>query len=149
MGHDAIIMCSRKNDMTTESKLQWQDPEWQKHAHDWIRTQAERNSIRITGEIEQPHTYHWSTVMSIPTNEGMLFFKATAGETIYEIPLTKKLAGWFPDDMPELVAVDTARGWMLMRDGGEQLRADSAGLVGSGQHKRQWTGAFRHLRQHR
>ena len=25
--------------------------------------------------------------------------------------------------MPELVAVDTARGWMLMRDGGEQLRA--------------------------
>jgi aminoglycoside/choline kinase family phosphotransferase len=53
----------------------------------------------------------------------MLFFKATAGETIFEIALTEKLAGWFPDCMPELIAVDTERGWMLMRDGGEQLRA--------------------------
>ena len=61
--------------------------------------------------------------MRVPTNEGTLFFKATASETIYEVALTEKLAGWFPDCMPELVAVDGARGWMLMRDGGEQLRA--------------------------
>jgi len=61
--------------------------------------------------------------MRVQSNEGMLFFKATAGETIYEIALTQKLAGWFPDCLPELVSVDTARGWMLMRDGGEQLRA--------------------------
>jgi aminoglycoside/choline kinase family phosphotransferase len=33
------------------------------------------------------------------------------------------LAGWYPDCMPELLAVDAPRGWMLMRDGGEQLRA--------------------------
>jgi len=75
------------------------------------------------GETEQPHAYHWSTVMRVPSSEGMLFFKATADETIHEIALTEKLAAWFPDCMPDLVAVDTARGWMLMRDGGEQLRA--------------------------
>ena len=51
------------------------------------------------------------------------YSKATAAETVYESALTQKLAGWFPDCMPELVAVDTARGWMLMRDGGEPLRA--------------------------
>jgi aminoglycoside/choline kinase family phosphotransferase len=61
--------------------------------------------------------------MRVPTNEGTIFFKATAGETIYEIALTQKLVEWLPDCMPELIAVDTARGWMLMRDGGEQLRA--------------------------
>jgi len=60
--------------------------------------------------------------MRVPTDVGMLFFKATAGETVYEIALTKKIAGWFPFCLPELVAVDTTRGWMLMRDGGEQLR---------------------------
>jgi hypothetical protein len=60
--------------------------------------------------------------MRVPTSEGMLFFKATAGETIFEIALTEKLAGWFPDYMPELVAVDAERGWMLMRDGGARLR---------------------------
>ena len=56
------------------------------------------------------------------TNEGMIFFKATAPETIFEATLTQKLAEWYPDCMPELIAVDAARGWMLMRDGGEQLR---------------------------
>ncbi len=50
-------------------------------------------------------------------------FKATAPETIYESALTQALARWYPDRMPELVATDTAQGWMLMRDGGEPLRA--------------------------
>lgn len=109
--------------MTNGPKLRWHDPQWQKTAHDWIRAQAERNSIQLTGGIEQPHAYAWSTVMRVPSNEGTLFFKATAGETIHEIALTEKMAGWFPDCLPNLVAVDTVRGWMLMHDGGEQLRA--------------------------
>ena len=109
--------------MTDHPQLIWHDPAWQKQAHDWIRAGAEHNSIQLTGEIEQPHVYHWSTVMRVPSSAGTLFFKATAGETIYEIGLTQKLAGWFPDCMPDIVAVDTARGWMLMRDGGEPLRA--------------------------
>ena len=109
--------------MTTQTQLRWHDPTWQAQAHAWIRAEAKRNSIELAGEIEQNHAYAWSTVMRVPSSAGTLFFKATAGETIYEIALTQKMAGWFPDCMPELVAVDTARGWMLMRDGGEQLRA--------------------------
>ena len=108
--------------MRDQPQLLWHDPEWQKQAHDWIRNETERSSIQITGDIEQNHAYAWSTVMRVPTNEGVLFFKATAGETVFEIALTKMLADWFPNCMPELVAVDTERGWMLMRDGGEQLR---------------------------
>jgi len=109
--------------MNDKAQLIWLDPVWRKGAHGWIRLQAKHSSIQLTGEIEQPHIYHWSTVMRVPSNEGLLFFKATAPETIQEIQLTQKLAEWYPDDMPELIAVDTARGWMLMRDGGEQLRA--------------------------
>ena len=109
--------------MSTQPQLLWQDPAWQKDAHNWIRAQAQRQSIQINGEIEQPHIYPWSTVLRVPTNDGTLFFKATAAETVYESALTQKLAGWFPDCMPELIAVDTRRGWLLMRDGGEALRA--------------------------
>jgi aminoglycoside/choline kinase family phosphotransferase len=109
--------------MSTQSQLRWHDPNWQKQAHEWIRTEANRQSIQLTGEIEQPHAYAWSTVMRVPSNEGLLFFKATADETVYEAALTQKLAKWYPDCMPELVAVDSQRGWMLMRNGGEQLRA--------------------------
>ena len=109
--------------MSNQSQLLWQDPDWLKQAHEWIHAEAKRQSIQITGEIEQPHMYAWSTVLRAMTDMGMIFFKATASETIYEIVLTQKLSEWYPDCMPELIAVDTARGWMLMRDGGEQLRA--------------------------
>jgi aminoglycoside/choline kinase family phosphotransferase len=109
--------------MSNQPQLYWYNPDWQKRAHEWIRKQAEGNSIHITGEIEQNHAYAWSTVMRVPTSDGTLFFKATAGETLFEIALTQKLADWFPDCMPELVATDIENGWMLMRDGGEQLRA--------------------------
>src|SRR5258706_8341685 len=109
--------------MQSESKLDWEDPIWLKQSHDWIRAETSQRNIKITGSIEQPHIYLWSTVLRIPTDEGTLFFKATAPETIYEAALTQKLASWYPDCMPEFVAVDTARGWMLMRNGGEPLRA--------------------------
>src|SRR5688572_6257060 len=109
--------------MSTQPQILWQDQAWQKEAHEWIRAQAQHQSIEINGEIEQPHIYPWSTVLRVPTNEGTLFFKATAAETVYEAALTHALAAWYPDCMPELLAVDTARGWMLMRDGGEPLRA--------------------------
>lgn len=109
--------------MTNKTELRWHDSAWQKQAHDWIRTEAKRKSIQLTGEIEQPHAYAWSTVMRVPSSEGMLFFKATADEIIHEIALTEKLAAWLPDCMPDLVASDPTRGWMLMRDGGDQLRA--------------------------
>ena len=108
--------------MANPPQLPWQHPDWMKLAHEWIRTETARRSIQITGEIQQPHLYPWSTVLVVPTQEGQLFFKATAPETIYEAALTQKLAAWIPDCTPELVAVDPVRGWMLMRDGGEQLR---------------------------
>jgi hypothetical protein len=109
--------------MSNQSQLIWQDPDWRKQVTEWIHAEAERHSIHIAGAIEQPHMYAWSTVLHIPTDQGKLFFKATAEETIYEAALTQSLARWYPDCMPEFVAVDTGRGWMLMRDGGEQLRA--------------------------
>lgn len=109
--------------MSDQPQLIWYDRQWQKQAYKWIRVQVSRLSIQIMGDIEQPHAYPWSTVMRVPTNQGTLFFKATATETIYETALTQMLARWYPDCMPELLAVDITRGWMLMLDGGEQLRA--------------------------
>lgn len=109
--------------MTNQSQLLWQDPAWLKQVRDWIHMAASQQGIEIAGEIEQPHIRPWSTVMRVPTDQGTLFFKATAAETVYESALTKKLSDWYPDCMPELLAVDTTRGWMLMCDGGEQLRA--------------------------
>ena len=109
--------------MADQTQFLWQDPDWRKQVNDWIHAETKRHSIQITGEIEQPHMYAWSTVLHVPTDQGTLFFKATAPETIYEAALTQALSNWYPDCMPAFVSVDAGRGWMLMRDGGEQLRA--------------------------
>jgi hypothetical protein len=106
----------------TETTLHWQDFAWLQQAHEWIHSQTDKHNIQITGEIEQPHIYPWSTVLRIPTDQGTLFFKATAAETVYETALTQKLAEYFPTYLPEFIATDTTHGWMLMRDGGEALR---------------------------
>ncbi len=109
--------------MTVSDPLRWHDPAWQKQAQDWIRDQAVQNAIRLEGEIEQPHAYAWSTVMRVRSDAGWLFFKATSPETVYEASLTRALADWQPACLPELLALDESRGWMLMRDGGQPLRA--------------------------
>jgi hypothetical protein len=109
--------------MSHQSQLLWQDLEWRNEVREWIHEQAQRHGVLITAEIEQPHMYAWSTVLHVPTDQGKLFFKATAQETIHEAALTQLLARLYPDCMPEFVAVDAGRGWMLMRHGGEQLRA--------------------------
>ena len=109
--------------MSNSSQLLWQETAWKEQVREWIQAQTQNQGILLTGEIEQPHTYAWSTVLHVPTDQGKLFFKATAHETLYEAALTQALAAWVPESMPEFLAVDARRGWMLMRDGGEQLRA--------------------------
>jgi hypothetical protein len=109
--------------MVNQPKLLWEQPDWLQQVHDWILTETSNHAINITGAIEQSHIYPWSTVMRVPTQEGTLFFKASSQDINPEAVLTQALSRWYPDCMPELMAVDPARGWMLMRDGGEPLRA--------------------------
>ncbi|HEY3207178.1 MAG TPA: phosphotransferase [Gaiellaceae bacterium] len=75
----------------------------------------------MTGELDQFHVRWWSTVIRVPATGGDLYFKAVGRGFEFEPPLTATLAELAPDRVTELVAVDTARGWMLMRDAGEQL----------------------------
>jgi hypothetical protein len=109
--------------MANQSKLPWEEVAWLKQAHEWIQAETNREDIEITGAIKQTHIYPWSTVMRVPTEGGALFFKASAQDVAPEAALTQALARWYPNNIPELVSVDTGRGWMLMRDAGEPLRA--------------------------
>ncbi len=97
----------------------WTDPAWLADAHGWIERCVDG---RLTGPIEQPHVREWSTVMRTPTSEGVLWFKANAPAFVYEAGVVDVLARRCPAVVPELVAIDRARGWMLMRHGGERLR---------------------------
>jgi hypothetical protein len=76
----------------------------------------------VNGPIEQPHVRWWSTVLRVPTSAGVLWFKANHPISAYEAAVVEILADVRPDLVPELVAVDVERGWMLMADGGARLR---------------------------
>ncbi|MBI5352939.1 MAG: hypothetical protein HZB50_09905 [Chloroflexi bacterium] len=102
--------------------LLWEQPGWQAEAHEWIRSILRKNDMRLTAEIEQPHIRPWSTVMTIPTDKGMFYFKASADIFAHETALTDFLAKFRPEIFPELIAVDLNRHWMLMRDAGLPIR---------------------------
>src|SRR5829696_5938540 len=98
--------------------MRWLDPSWRAEAEEWIRERVD-----VTGSIEQPHVYPWSTVLRVSTAEGPLWFKATTPEVHgFEPRLTEILAETCPDRVTELVEIDDDRAWMLMRDGGNRLR---------------------------
>jgi hypothetical protein len=92
------------------------------------------HGLRLAGSIEQPHVRPWSTVLRVPSSDGRLFFKATAPVLVHEPGLTAALANWRPDCMPDVLAADSARGWLLMGDSGTPLRS----LVRADGHLRRW-----------
>ena len=100
----------------------WTDPLWLADVHAWIHQQLRGLGGSVTGSIEQPHVRPWSTVLRVPTAGGDLWFKANIPVLAHETAVVSVLARRRPELVPELVAVDLARGWMLMVDGGARLR---------------------------
>ena len=60
--------------------------------------------------------------MRTPTDRGDVWFKANLPEAGFEAALVQVLARRRPDVVPELLAADLDRGWLLMADGGLRLR---------------------------
>jgi hypothetical protein len=78
--------------------------------------------VGVLGATEQSHVRPWSTVLRVPTVDGDCWFKANIRACAHEGAVVCVLARKLPDRVPELLAVDFERGWMLTGDGGERLR---------------------------
>ena len=103
--------------------LLWTQPGWLEQAHAWILAQLERLDIRADGPIEQPHVRVWSTVLRVPTREGVLYFKANAPIFAHEAALVAAWTRWGCDHIPRVLTTDAEHGWILMADGGATLRS--------------------------
>lgn len=101
----------------------WQDPRWLAGAHGWIDGRLDALGVDRTGDIEQPHVREWSTVMRVPTADGVVWFKANHDPLRHEAALVELLSCRRPEVVPPLLARDEESGWMLMSHAGEQLRA--------------------------
>lgn len=104
------------------SNLLWVQPTWLEQASHWIERELHRQGIKRIGSIEQPHIRHWSTILRIPTSIGNIYFKAVIPNLVYEAVLIQTLYHWYPDCIPQILAVNKEQGWLLMSDGGMRLR---------------------------
>ena len=103
--------------------IPWEQGDRQPPAETWIQTELARGGIDVLGEIEQFHIRPWSIVLRVVTSSGLFYFKATGPQLGFETGLTAFLAQLYPQVLPQLIATDTSRGWLSMRDSGVPLRA--------------------------
>jgi phosphotransferase family enzyme len=78
--------------------------------------------LEPTEPMDHLRTRPWSALARVPTTGGDLFFKADPPALAFEPALTVAIARRRADCVPEVVASDSDRGWLLMRDAGPQLR---------------------------
>jgi hypothetical protein len=79
--------------------------------------------VTRTGPFEVVRERPWSLVVKVPTARGDHWFKENRAGTIYEAALIEALPRWAPGRVLEPLAVDAARGWSLLPDGGPILRS--------------------------
>jgi len=80
-----------------------------------------RERVEVTGRCEDVRFRGWSAVLSVPTRDGTLYFKAALPAFAHESRVIEVLARRRPDAVTEVIAADPERGWMLMRDAGASL----------------------------
>jgi hypothetical protein len=105
-----------------ERVIPWTQPGWLEQASFWVNAELERQGIKMSGPIEQPHSRPWSTVLRVPTTEGDVYLKVVSPVNPHELALLEALSHWRPDCVSEILSVDANRGCMVMRGAGTSLR---------------------------
>jgi hypothetical protein len=85
----------------------------------WIRAHVEP-----VAKVEVVHRRPWGTVWRVPVAGADVWFKACERSQAFEPRLTATLAARWADRLPDVVAYDDKRAWLLLRDAGEPLGFD-------------------------
>jgi Phosphotransferase enzyme family len=83
---------------------------------DWIREHVEP-----VGAIEVTHERPWATVLRVPLEDGIAWFKACGPVQAFEPRLTTALFARWPDRVAEVLAHDAERAWLLLADAGRRI----------------------------
>jgi hypothetical protein len=73
--------------------------------------------------IEVASDEPWATVLRVQLAADVVWFKACAPVQAFEAALTDRLAARWPDLLPEVLAVDEERAWLLLADAGSPFVA--------------------------
>src|SRR3954471_11728339 len=99
----------------------WASDEWRRRATAWVDEALAGTSLDRAGEPEAKTLRPWATVLRIPTSGGPVWLKATGPLVSFEVGLYELLARVAPERVLAPLALDAARGWLLLPDGGPSL----------------------------
>jgi phosphotransferase family enzyme len=99
----------------------WGSEAWRAEALAWLDTRLASHGITRSGAAEQPHLRPWATALRVPTSAGVVWLKAAGPGTAFEVRLYRVLARLAPEHVLQPLAIDEARGWVVLPDGGVTL----------------------------
>lgn len=98
-----------------QADVPWYRPGWFDQADAWIRATLKLDS---KARVEQLRSWERSTILRADTGSSLVYFKAVPPMFSHEPKLVDWLHRAFPANFPEVLAIDAARGWMLMPNAG-------------------------------
>jgi hypothetical protein len=108
-------------------QVPWSSPNWLTRVTEWIHKAVHATGAKVIGEPQQVRTWAISCVYRIETTGGALYLKGLPDLLGHEPMLTQHLLKQFPQNIPEVTAIEPNEHWMLtveMRGPEPQSRAD-------------------------
>jgi hypothetical protein len=126
-------------------ELPWRGPPWAHRgwyveALAWSIARLTEIGATVDGSPEQLRAWQRSFLMRIRTSDGAFYLKAGALPAVHEGTVMRVLGRHYPDNVPEVVAVDEARGWFLQREA-----RDAALPLDEVREEQEWCRAMRRL----
>ncbi|MEU9940062.1 aminoglycoside phosphotransferase family protein [Streptomyces lavendulae] len=120
MGEDVRETVDRRDD--PRGVTPWDRAPWRAAALAWAGSALAAHGLRETGE-RRVRLRPWSVLARISVEDGEpVWFKANPPASAFEAGLTEALSRWAPAHGLRPLAVDPARGWSLLPDGGPLFR---------------------------
>lgn len=98
------------------ARVPWAEPGWFQSAAAWIVLQLNTLGLIANTSIEQIKTWEISCLLKGSTAGENIYFKAVSTAFGNEASKTYLLAQIYPECMPNLLAVDTEKQWILMQE---------------------------------
>ncbi|MCP4640529.1 MAG: hypothetical protein GY851_08855 [bacterium] len=108
--------------------MPWAKPGGHEDAFAWMDRVLEEHGIQRQGPAAQVKNAYVSCVFRCPTTGGDVYLKTLPSLFVREIQIMEKLAEWGIAELPDLIAADADRGYMLTRDMGGCDLADCFSL---------------------
>ena len=105
-------------------RVPWARRGWFREASGWVHRQLDALGYQPTGPLRQVRCWSVSSVMSVPTRPGLTYFKASPAVFARETALTGYLSRSYPGGVPQVLAEDVERRWMLTADLGPSTLGD-------------------------